>query len=967
MELKSFRLVTLGRMSLTGNAGEDESLGKRRLKLALLALLAVSRRAFPREVLVDTFWGAQDEEHARHSLSDALSHLRRVLGRDALTTRAAEVQLDPRAPLTVDALDLAEAAANGDHARVVQLYRGPFLDGVHVERSPRFENWVSRERDRLERLFLSSVPAACQAFAAAGDIPSWRDAAERWVEVAPASSSAARSWLAALAAPGTRQALEAAVAGFERWAARLRRDGDAAPDADLLADVTSYRSALAQAPPQSGGAPAAPPAPARRRPVTARLVAAGVAAVGLALAATLLLWPRPRPPAAPPRPVIAVLSVRNVRRDSASAWLEDGLQQMLIADLARAGSPGGSGALDVIDPSLLRDAVQRQGPAREGDLTTAQAVELGRGVGATWVVTGGVTRGEGVYVLDITVRRVADGAPVQVYSVVGNDVLTVADRAAAQVLAVVDARARGPRLADVETGNVGAYQHFVRAIQAQQEGRPDDVDRELDAAIALDSGFVSAIVERMRQAALANDTTKVHQLTPLFARAGARVTRWDRLELDAHAAEHDGEHDRAEALARELVTDYPRDPRGYDELAEILTNHGKWREADSVLKRLLALDSLATAAGTGPCVPCAAYGGMAELRLTEGDIAGAERATRQWIALQPDLPGPWRDLGSILSFEGRYGPALEATARSVALSAGDLGFTLRLGVVRLMARDFRGVDSLVRLWRRAPEAVLRLGALDLEAMEDRERGAYRASNRVLDGLVAQDTGSSSLRLMEANSLARLGRRADASAAYERIERARMAAQRASTGTGSPLAPLTGDWARAFCWHHALQAEALAAWWPGDAPPQVDTVRLRALADSIETVSARSYYGRDWRLAHHVRGLIAMAGRRYAEAVQEFEEARWGAAGWTATDAMLAQAYLALGRTDGALTALRAAYEGPLDAMGRYVPRTDIDFLMALAFDRAGQKDSAAVYAAYVRRAWTGADPELRRRLAALLR
>jgi len=303
----------------------------------------------------------------------------------------------------------------------------------------------------------------------------------------------------------------------------------------------------------------------------------------------------------------------------------------------------------------------------------------------------------------------------------------------------------------------------------------------------------------------------------------------------------------------------------------------------------------------------------------------------------------------------------------VALSAGDLGFTLRLGVVRLMARDFRGVDSLVRLWRRAPEAVLRLGSLDLEAMEDRERGAYRASNRVLDRLVAQDTGSSSLRLMEANSLARLGRRADASAAYERIERARMAAQRASTGTGSPLTPLTGDWARAFCWHHALQAEALAGWWPGDAPPQVDTVRLRALADSIETVSARSYYGRDWRLAHHVRGLIAMAGRRYAEAVREFEKARWGAAGWTATDAMLAQAYLALGRNDGALTALRAAYEGPLDAMGRYVPRTDIDFLMALGFDRAGQKDSAAVYAAYVRRAWTGADPELRRRLAALPR
>jgi hypothetical protein len=48
-----------------------------------------------------------------------------------------------------------------------------------------------------------------------------------------------------------------------------------------------------------------------------------------------------------------------------------------------------------------------------------------------------------------------------------------------------------------------------------------------------------------------------------------------------------------------------------------------------------------------------------------------------------------------------------------------------------------------------------------------------------------------------------------------------------------------------------------------------------------------------------------------------------------------------------------------------VPRSDLDFLMALAFARAGNRDSASVYAGYVRRARAAADPEVRRQLARL--
>ena len=79
-----FRLVTLGRLTLVGGGGEeDASLSRRRFKLAVLAVLALSRRPIPRDTLLGLFWAETDEARARHSLSNALSSLRRALGERA--------------------------------------------------------------------------------------------------------------------------------------------------------------------------------------------------------------------------------------------------------------------------------------------------------------------------------------------------------------------------------------------------------------------------------------------------------------------------------------------------------------------------------------------------------------------------------------------------------------------------------------------------------------------------------------------------------------------------------------------------------------------------------------------------------------------------------------------------------------------------------------------------------------------
>src|SRR5688572_3009557 len=110
-----FRLVTLGRLALERSDGQaDErlaSLNTRRRKVALLAVLSLARSALSRDALMEMFWGDQDETRARHSLSDAVSHLRRVLGRASIVATRSDIALAPTAPLVVDAVELAASAS----------------------------------------------------------------------------------------------------------------------------------------------------------------------------------------------------------------------------------------------------------------------------------------------------------------------------------------------------------------------------------------------------------------------------------------------------------------------------------------------------------------------------------------------------------------------------------------------------------------------------------------------------------------------------------------------------------------------------------------------------------------------------------------------------------------------------------------------------------------------------------------
>ncbi len=148
-----FRLRVLGPVTVRHDADTAASTRitqPRQIALLCYLTLARPRGLHSRDALIALLWPDYDAERGRRALRNALHGLRQRLGPHVLLTAGdGLVGIDP-AHLTCDALDLERGAL----PRPEQLPYGvaqPFA-ALHVNSAAAFDRWMSRERQRLEKL-----------------------------------------------------------------------------------------------------------------------------------------------------------------------------------------------------------------------------------------------------------------------------------------------------------------------------------------------------------------------------------------------------------------------------------------------------------------------------------------------------------------------------------------------------------------------------------------------------------------------------------------------------------------------------------------------------------------------------------------------------------------------------------------------------------------------------------------------
>ena len=969
MSPHDFRLLTLGRLSLLGGEGVPaaDALRKQRRKLAVLTRLALERRPISREAVTDMFWGDEQESRARHSLSDALSHLRRVLGPHSITARGTDVELDPDVPLAVDACELRAAADAERWADVIRFYHGPFLAGVHPGDSAQLDAWIGRERRNLELLFLR----ACEhEYAAARAAARWDDAqcvARAWLDADPLSETAALALLGAIEAPDTDEALARALQAYEALRLRLAREFETAPGervqaraaalaerlpppADLAGPGVAAASAIAEAgggEPEAGahhGMPSAGSGGTRVRRGTFWL-AAGGATGALAGAIALALW---LPPRASPAPEsnsyrIAVLPFA-VHGPAEYTYLQEGVVDLLSADL------DGAGPFRTVDPQAVLIAAREV----QADVPSpGLAVRLGAGlfVRGDVVVAGSRLRiAAGLYEAGPDGRRIAealvDGGP--------DDLFQLVDRLAAQLLGAAGSPVPPlGRLAALTTTSLPALKAYLEGESEFREGLYASAFEAFRHATELDSSFALA---HYRVAQAANWTVPPGwSWDSIVTRSRLATARADRLSprarllVETYAAWVGGAYDDAERGYRAVVRTYPDDVEAWYGLGEVLfhTNPVRGRpsvESGEAFERVLALEPSHLAAMTH----------LLRVRLRERRIAKADSLiarldsleslprTAEFHALRAFSHGTEADRDRALAELRASGndELVRTTAHRVAIHAGSLDGAERVLPLLLDAGLAADVRAHAYVWSAQLEVA---------------RGRWHAADRALAAAIHLDPAATE----EGALLAALPFAPDAPARAAAVEAALLRLDRAD------LRVTTYPWRAVYNGLHPTLRDYLLGLLElrrGDG----EGVRRRAASLAARAAQGGGRDGRELArgLAESLLGHVAIANGRGSEALARFDAARLRVSEGLLESQVGSQAYerwaraellFRMGRLREALPWYATLAETSIDGLIYLAPA---EARQAEIRERLGDPDAAIAHYRRFLDLWRDADAEL---------
>ena len=868
----------LGQAELRTNDGRSlASILAQPKRLALLAYLAAARPAGfqRRDTLLALFWPELDQERGRAALRQALYTLRKALGEGVIVTRGdGEVGLDP-ARMTCDVV-LFRTRLSEDPCAAVDLYQGDLLAGFFITDAPEFERWLEEERWQLRR------EAAAAAWSVAERVREHDvDAAARYAARAcaldPFNEEAVRRLMTLLAGAGHRAS---ALQIYNNFARLLERELDTAPSDETRALADTLRT-----PPERNGNGThaeldVGPLPVLRPRRWRSVVAASLVVVVAALGMYKLVTARARVP---------LVSVGRITGDA-------DLRDMLATNLARVEG------LRVVSTTRLLELSQ-------GDTSASALMHSARKAGVTRLLEGDVRKGpDGSLRLSLRWTDLRTGNVRAAGEVREKDTFALIDAATADVARDLSLDAPTARFASVTTQSLDAYRRFEEGVRAYYHDENASARRLLWEAVRLDSTFASAWWYLSRTG-LPNNM----QYAARAARLAERATDHERLFIRASFLS-EMDDPAVLAVAETLAIRYPHEPDGIFLLAKAKLWSGDFLGAIAGLREVVRMDSTALLRNDG--LRCRACDAMWEIgtALALADSGQAlVRYAEEWTHLAPNQRGAWYQLANGYDMIGRYDDAIAAHRRANAIPPANVDDINDVETL-IRAGRFSEADAIIAHHYRSGDKERRENAVFKSVISLRAQGRYAEALRAARALRAYSPKDITSAAPEAWVLMDLGRARQAAALWDSM----------ATVPFTNVSPARNARAYASAWTRSAEAYYQAG----------DSVRVRALVDTVAKWSKHTAFGPARELDHHVRGLLFSMRGDHEAAVREFKAALVSPTnGWTRTNLRLAEALMKTGRNAEAAQVAKAALRGSVGASGFSVPHRVFHELIASASAR----------------------------------
>lgn len=193
-----------------GAPAPAELLWRKNVGLLTYLACAPTSRGRERDHLASLLWA--NDERGRHSLSQAVGSLRRLLGEGVLVVDPVHLALAPGV-VSTDLQAFAAHEAAGAWAEAGALAQGDFLAGFTIPEADRYDDWLGAERALWRARMAQALSRAARAASDQGDLPTALTHLARATTLdpdhAPAQAEALRTRALAGDAPGALAAWDA--------------------------------------------------------------------------------------------------------------------------------------------------------------------------------------------------------------------------------------------------------------------------------------------------------------------------------------------------------------------------------------------------------------------------------------------------------------------------------------------------------------------------------------------------------------------------------------------------------------------------------------------------------------------------------------------------------------------------------------------------------------------------------------
>ena len=175
---------------------------------------------------------------------------------------------------------------------------------------------------------------------------------------------------------------------------------------------------------------------------------------------------------------VAVMTFANITREAVDDWIGTGIAETVSSDLKNIHG------LTIIGRARVYDALRNL--STDAHLNDALAIDIGRRLGATWILVGGYQRLGTSVRITANVVEVATGAVKRTVKVDGriDDIFALQDKIVFELSQGLNLALRGTEVADIErreTRSVGAYESYARGVMNLRQATRESIDRAIAA------------------------------------------------------------------------------------------------------------------------------------------------------------------------------------------------------------------------------------------------------------------------------------------------------------------------------------------------------------------------------------------------------------------------------------------------------------------------------------------------------